>query len=214
MKRMFKLLRTTLVGGVLFLAPIVVVLAILEKALHLAHKLVAPLAVRIPVESVIGLRTPMLLACAMIVLFCFLAGLLARTGFAQGIVNWLESKVLFNLPGYEFFKGISESMLGVDKPVSQQVVFAHLEDAWQIGFLIERLDNGLLAVFIPDAPNPHSGAVCFLVPDQVTPADVPSHAMLKCLKRLGAGSNALVGTLVVEGAIPKPVSSMKQGLRQ
>jgi uncharacterized membrane protein len=104
MNKILRFLRTTLVGGLLFLVPIIVVVAIIGKALGLAHKLVDPLAERLPVESVIGLRTPALLALGVIVVFCSLAGLFARTALAQKIVNGLEAAVLSNVPGYEFFK--------------------------------------------------------------------------------------------------------------
>ena len=89
MKPLLHLLRTTLVGGLLFLVPIIVLVVVLGKALALAHKLVAPLAEHLPVHSVIGLRTPMLLAVAIIVLFCFLAGVLARTALAKKLVRSL-----------------------------------------------------------------------------------------------------------------------------
>jgi uncharacterized membrane protein len=62
MKPMLRFLRATLVGGVLFLAPIVVLAMILEKAMALAHQFVGPVAAHIPVESVLGLRTPRFLA--------------------------------------------------------------------------------------------------------------------------------------------------------
>ena len=99
MKRILQFLRTTLVGGLLFLVPIMVLVVVLGKALALAHKLVDPLAEHLPVHSVIGLRTPILLAIAIIVLFCFLAGLLARKALAKKLVRGLETAVLANVPG-------------------------------------------------------------------------------------------------------------------
>jgi uncharacterized membrane protein len=82
MKSLLHVLRTTLMGGLLFLMPVTVLLIILGKALGIAHKLVYPLAARIPIESVIGLRTPMLITIALLVLLCFMAGLVARTALA------------------------------------------------------------------------------------------------------------------------------------
>ena len=192
MKRIFKFLRTTLVGGLLFLAPIVVLIILLGKALALTHKFVDPLAARLPVQSIIGLRTPMLLAVALIVLFCFLAGLFARTAFAKRVVNDLETMVLSNLPGYEFLKGMGVSILGVENKGAYPVVLARFDDAWQIGFRVEGLENGLVAVFVPDAPNPQSGAVYFMTSDRVKSAGISTAATLKCLKRLGVGSDALL----------------------
>jgi len=203
MKRMLKSFQRTLTVGVLFLVPIVVVFVILQKALNLAQKVVAPLAAHLPGKSVLGLTTPALLAVGLLVAFCFIAGLLARTVLAQKMTNWLETTVLCNLPGYEFIKAVGESMLGEQGNETHQVVFVHLEEAWQIGFLIERLDNGLVGVFIPDAPNPRSGAVHFMTDDKVRPAGVPGHVALKCLKRLGVGSNELMGAFDVEGTDEK-----------
>lgn len=192
MKRILKFLRTTLVGGLLFLVPIIALIIILEKALALTHKFVDPVAEHLPVHSLVGLRTPMFLAIGLIVLFCFLAGFFARTALAQKLVRELESAVLSNVPGYEFIKGVGESMLGVEKEGVYPVVLVRFDDAWQIGFRIEVLENGLVVVFLPGAPNPQSGAVHFLLADRVTPVAVPPAATLKCLKRLGAGSNVLL----------------------
>lgn len=195
MKPLFQFLRTTLAGGILFLVPVVIVVIILERALAIARKLAEPLAKHIPIESVVGLRVAMLLAFGLILLFCFVTGFFARTALARMLTDWLERTVLSNLPGYEFFKSIGEDLLGATKTESRQVVFVCIGDTWQIGFQLERLDNGLLAVFIPSAPNPHSGVVHFVPSNCVTSASASSTAALKCLKRLGVGSNALFGSL-------------------
>jgi uncharacterized membrane protein len=39
------------------------------------------------------------------------------------------------------------------------VVLARIEDSWQIAFLVERLEGGHVAVFMPGVPNPLSGSV-------------------------------------------------------
>jgi uncharacterized membrane protein len=191
MKPFLKICRTTLAGGFLFLLPIIVLVMLLGKALELAHKLVDPLAVHLPVVSFIGLQTPMLMAIAILVFFSFLGGVIARTVLAQQLVGKLESSVLSSLPGYEFLKGVSESMLGVEK-LTYPVVLVRFDDACQIGVHVDTLENGLFAVFIPDVPNPQSGSVFFMSSDRVTSSGIPAIATLKCLKRLGVGSGALL----------------------
>jgi len=208
MKRILKFLRTTLVGGLLFLVPIVVLGIVLGKALALAHKIVDPLAEHLPVESVIGLRTPMLLAGGVIVLFCFLAGFFARTMLARKLVSGLEGAVLSNVPGYEFLKRMGESMLGVEKEGSFPVVVVRFDDVSQIGFRIEVLENGLVVVFVPGVPNANAGEVYLLPPDRVSPVGVQPARMLKCLKRLGMGSDALLR------GFPISAASAKQSMNQ
>ena len=198
MKSILQYLKTTLLGGLLFLVPIVVLVFILGKALSLAHKLLDPLAAQIHVESIIGLRTPMLLAIGVIVLFCFFAGLLARKAHAKKIVRGLETAILSNIPGYDIIKSTSESLLGADNEEALPVVLARFDDGWQIGVRIEKLENGLIVVFIPDAPSPKSGSVFFMTADRVTPANIPITSMLKCLRGLGGGSNALLGGISAE----------------
>jgi uncharacterized membrane protein len=133
-----------------------------------------------------------LLAVGLIVLVCFVAGLLARTKLAKKLVKGLDSEVLSKVPAYEYFKEVSKSMLGVQELGKHPVVLAQFGGAWRIGIQVDGINNGLVTVFIPDAPNPHSGAVYFMPPDQVRPAGVPLAATLNCLKRFGAGSSALI----------------------
>ena len=194
MKRMLQFTRTSLVGGVLFLVPILVVAVILGKAFGIAHKIVMPLAAHLPIESVLGLETPRVLASALLLLFCFLTGVFARTSCARKIVNWLETALLSNLPGYEFIKTMSENFLAAEKEHVYPVVLARIEDSWQLAFLIEQLEGGLFAVFVPGTPSPQSGSVYFMTEDRFRRTDLPATPVLKCLKRYGLGSNALLGS--------------------
>jgi uncharacterized membrane protein len=176
MKPTFNVLRTTLAGGILFLV------VILSKAVIIAHDLVHPLAEHIPFHSILGLRTPVFMAISLIIIFCFLAGCFARTQLAGRMTIGLERTVLLNLPGYELFKGIGESLLGVEPGSGYETVLARMEDAWPFGFLVERLDNNMVAVFLADAPNPHSGAVYFMSADRIIPTSIPPFSAMRCLK--------------------------------
>jgi uncharacterized membrane protein len=180
-------------GRDLFLLPIVVVAIIVGKALAIAAKIVGPHAAHLPEDSVFGLDIPKLLAIALLVLFCFLAGVLAGTTLAQKSVSWLETRVLSNLPGYEFIKTMSQNLLAAENQQSYPVVLARIEDCWQVAFLIERLADGQLAVYVPGVLNPQSGSVYFMTEDRIMLVDIPSASVLECLKRYGLGSNALLG---------------------
>lgn len=206
-KRLLQFLRTTLVGGILFMVPGIVLVIILEKALALTHKFVDPLAEHIPVHSVIGLRTPVFLAIGLLLLICFFAGFFARTALAQKVVGGLEGALLSNLPGYEFLKRMGESLLGVEREDAYPAVLLRFDNYWQIGFRIEALENGLVAVFIPGVPNSNSGGVYMVSPERVLPVGVPPARMLKCLKRLGVGSSALLRGIAMGTATTKPTGN-------
>ena len=190
---MLSFVRTTLAGGILLLLPIIVVVIIGGKALAIAGKIVVPLADRLEMGSIFGHDTPMILTMVLLVLFCFLAGCLARTAIAKKAVNWLETAVLSNVPGYEFIKTLRRNLLAAQEQPVYPAVLARIDDAWQVAFLIERIQGGQLAIFVPGVPNPQSGSLVYLAEEQVRQVDVPPTSVLKCLKRFGLGSNALVG---------------------
>ena len=90
-------------------------------------------------------------------------------------------------------KKMGESFAGSNIEQGYEAILARIEDAWQIAFLIERIDGGHVAVFIPGAPSPWSGSVFVMTEDRIRPLDVPLKAVIQCIERLGAGSNSLLG---------------------
>jgi uncharacterized membrane protein len=106
----------------------------------------------------------------------------------------LESSVLSKIPAYEYLKQESASALGVAEIGELPVVFVPMEGGWQLGVQTEALSNGLVSIFVPGAPNPHSGSVFFFSTDIVRPAGIKLAAGLGCLRRCGAGASALGGS--------------------
>jgi len=192
MKKKSGFIRTTVIGGIFYLVPIVALVAIFGKALGIAHKLVAPLAKIFQLHGPLSFFSERVLAIIVIVLFCFLAGLISRTAKGKGFTRWLESNVLTLIPGYTLVKSMSESMSGAEDQSGREAVLARIEDAWQVGLLVERLDNGHVAVYVPGAPSTASGSVYFMTEDRIKPLRIPVSAAFRCVGRLGVGSNALM----------------------
>lgn len=192
MKGVAGFIRTTIVGGIFYLVPIIALLAVIGKAHGISRKLVAPLAALFPLEGPFSFLSEKVLAIIVIVLFCFLAGLIAKTGGGKGFARWLESNVLSKVPGYALIKSMSDSMSGVEEQSGREAVLARIEDAWQIALLVERLDNGHVAVFVPGAPSISSGSVYFMTEDRIKPLGMPVSTAFKCVRKLGVGANELL----------------------
>ena len=191
MKAIAQFVRTTVVGGLFFLAPIVVLIVILAKAFDYAKKGLNAVLVHFPAASDLSAGAATVLSVTIIALVCFLAGLIAHTVIAQRVINALESSVLSKIPGYDYLKQESASALGVAEIAELPVVFVPMEGGWQLGVQTEALSGGLVSIFVPGAPNPHSGSVFFFSTDNVRPAGVKLVAALNCLRRCGAGASAL-----------------------
>ena len=185
MKAIALFARTTIVGGVFFLAPIVVLIVILANAFGFAKTGLQAIVVHIPGVSDLSVGVATSLSIAMIALVCLLAGLVANTLIAQRFVNALESSVLSKIPAYEYLKQESASALGVAEIGELPVVFVPMEGGWQLGVQTEALSNGFVSIFVPGAPNPHSGSVFFFSTDVVRPAGIKLAAGLPQAMRRG-----------------------------
>ncbi len=113
MKTISHFIGTTILGGGLFLTPVVVLALILSKAYDWARRALQPLAALIPDRFASGPTMTAILMVFVLALACFLAGLLAQTLLAQKIVSSLEAAVLSKIPGYEYLKQAGTSVLGL-----------------------------------------------------------------------------------------------------
>ncbi len=195
MRAISHFLRTTVLGGVLFLAPIVVLAFILDKAFDFARRALKPVTAIIPDRLVSGVTAEAIMAIVLIAILCFLAGLFARTRPAQRIMAELESSVLSKVPAYEYLKQAGASVMGLGEMADHPVVLAQLGGAWRIGVQTDVVGGGLVAVFIPNSPNPMSGSVFLVAADSVRQASVPLAAAIGCLRRCGAGSEAFLSEI-------------------
>jgi uncharacterized membrane protein len=91
---------------------------------------------------------------------------------------------LSKVPAYEYLKQAGASVMGLGE---MAVVFAQLGGAWRIAVQTGVVGGGLVAVFVPNSPNPMSGSVFLVAADSVRPASVPLSAAIGCLRRCGAG---------------------------
>jgi uncharacterized membrane protein len=191
MRTLTQFVRTTIVGGIFFLAPIVVLIVILAKAFDFAKKGLNAVLVHVPAAAELSPGVATALSVAILALVCLLAGLVAHTVIAERLVNALESSLLSKIPGYDYLKQESASALGVAEIAELPVVFVPMEGGWQFGVQTEALSEGLVSIFVPGAPDPHSGSVFFFPTDTVRPAGIKMVAALNCLRRCGAGASAL-----------------------
>lgn len=187
---MLNFFKTTLLGGVIFLVPIVIFVAVVGKGLEFTNKLAEPLSRILPIESVGGVAVAHLVALAILVLICFIAGLVARTNTARRFVASLESNVLDRIPAYALVKAKAGSVLNPQDTEDMRPVLIRFDDSWQLGFEVEKVSEEKSLVYLPGAPDPWSGSVCAVTTDRLSVLDVNVKTASDLMKRLGKGSTA------------------------
>jgi hypothetical protein len=109
----------------------------------------------------------------------------------------IERSVLERIPGYELFRSLGQRATGQGggQDAAWKPALIEIEEALVPGFIIEQVDDHLLAVFVPSVPTPLAGAVYILEHKRVHALDIPFTQAIKTISRWGTGSKELVAAM-------------------
>jgi len=188
MKSITDFLKVTIVGGVMFLVPAALVLVLLRHAMQFAMKVAAPIAAFFPEARIGGIALVTVMAALILLLIAFVAGLLARTSTGRRVTTWFEESLLGGMPQYRMVKSMAEGLAQIETGDGMQPVLYRSDEGWLLGYRLEDLPGGWVAVFLPAAPTPMSGNVMYVTADRIKPLDIGMPAAMRIVKRIGMGS--------------------------
>jgi uncharacterized membrane protein len=189
-RSLVQFIRTTFVGGIVFLIPFLVIALLVGQAMDILRRLARPLERVAPRWLDFGPTTQLIFAAAGLLLLAFQAGVFARTRPGQALVGWIEGSVLGALPQFSFARGVAESLeAGEEKG---RVVLVPADAGLSIGFLFEEPVEGLYPVFLPDAPQWTTGSVIFVEEANIRHIDMTMLEATRLLKRMGAEERGLL----------------------
>lgn len=191
MRRLSSFLKTTLIGGALVVLPAwLAILLLLKAAAHLAG-IVKPVSASLPEQ----VRHPMVIAVVLMLLCCFVVGVLIRTAIGHQARRAVESNLLEYLPGYSTLRSVAEQIGRLEQSQGFTPALVEIEDALCICFIVEKHPGDLWTVFVPSSPTPAAGTIYIIAKSRVHPLDVPVTAALKCVTRWGTGSGELLAAM-------------------
>ena len=181
-------LKATLVGGLMFLVPVVLVALVLRHALQFAGKIAQPIAAVLPISHLGGVAIATIIAVAVLLCIAFLAGLLSRTGPGRRVTHWFEESILGGMPQYRMVKSLAEGLTQLENGAGMQPVLMRGDEGWMLGYQMEELPDGWRVVFLPASPTPMSGNVMYVEASRVQSLDLSMRDAMQLVKRLGIGS--------------------------
>jgi uncharacterized membrane protein len=188
MKNFTQFIKTTMLGGLIFLVPLVVVTVVLAKAHEVMAKVAKPFSALIPLDTVGGVAIANLLAILAILLCCLIAGMIAKGDAAKRLLKSTEEKLLV-IPAYSFIKGVTDSLISSEEAAKAFVpVVVKFDDNAQMAFEIERSEGGNVVIYLPGSPNPWSGSVVYFKEDRVEQLDMTVTEAINSIRHLGRGS--------------------------
>lgn len=196
-------IRTTVIGGALFLLPIFVVLLVLGKVLGVMVGLTQPLVTALGVTTVAGVAASNLITILAVLVLAFVAGLFARTEAGQAALAWIRDGVTATIPQFSLIHDVARNMGAHSNEVELPVVLVPTDAGWALGLLLEA-QGDWHAVFLPGSPQMSSGSVAYAHRDQVRRTDLTLKQLWTLQRARGKGSArifALLEGLSAEGKL-------------
>ena len=200
----FGFLKTTAIGGLVFLLPLVVLGALLGYVFSFVKVIYDFLQDQLGLESPLGLLILFLLAILILLALCFLCGLAARRALARKFTEKLEKQLVMVYPKYAIYKDIVAGNLGGNQLApSLKPITIQWAEMVRIGYEAGRTSKGLVIVYLPGSPDPWIGSVVLVEPSCVSPLDVDFNETAAICERLGRGSAQLLGGVTLGEAGPE-----------
>jgi len=197
-QRLRKFLRTTLIGGVVALAPLTLIILLFRWVISVIGRNLTPL-----VDTFFQDADPnpfykfllYVLTFIAILLFFFIIGLVVQTRLSVFMRN-AENKYLAKVPGYKLVKETVSQFFGKNRSFFREVVLVDIfnSGALMTGFITD--DQGeIITVFVPTGPNPTSGNIYHLHKNKVMKTGATVDNGMKSIISCGAGSAELFKSL-------------------
>lgn len=200
-KRIRKFLRTTLIGGVVALAPLTLIILLFRWVINVIGRNLTPVVDKLlqdPDPNPLYKFALYVLTFTAILVFFFIIGIVVRTRLSV-FLNKAEDRYLLRIPGYKMAKETVQQFFGKNKSFFKEVVLVDIfnSGALMTGFITD--DQGeIITVFVPTGPNPTSGNIYHLQKGKVLKTNASVDNGMKTIISCGAGSVEVFASMVKE----------------
>lgn len=193
MKQLIEFLKTTAMGGLFVILPVLLLYLLLAEALGLVVALAAPVADLFPKGTFDEVKHPVAMGLILIMGLSFLIGLALRSEIGRRLGRWIEGSVLGRLPAYGALKKLTTGFAEAGKDGAfKTAVLNALDGELEIVYIIEDHGNGQHTVLIPYAPMAFSGFVKVVSQDRLELLDANLGDVSRVLSHWGVGVRDLL----------------------
>lgn len=194
MKRFGEFLKTTLLGGLFVLLPVLLLYLLLAETLPLIIALATPIADLFPKGTFDRINFPVLIALILLVGASFVIGLALRSAAGRRIGGWIEENALGRLPAYSALKGLTKGFVGAEEGEAfRPALLISTDGERELAYVIEEHGDGQLTVLLPWSPTAFAGSVKIVNQDRVELVDTNLGEFTRVLGHWGVGVRDLLG---------------------
>ena len=194
MKKIKSFLKTTMLGGVLVVLPLVILILVFKSLYEFIADKLKPITYILLETAKLQEFVASMLAIILILIFFFVVGLLVKTRLGRFSIEKLEIKIFTKLPLYKFIKETILQLVGNEKNVFKNVALVKLfgNETRVTAFITDEHDDGSFTVFVPSGPAPTAGFIYHLTRNNVQIINYPIDKAMRTIFSVGAGSNELL----------------------
>jgi uncharacterized membrane protein len=194
LKKITYFLQTTLFGGLLIVAPLIVSLLLLQWGFAFLLDSIEPITNIIVRTVKLNYLVSASISIFIILLFCFVIGLFVKTKLGIFSYHFFENKLLKKIPFYKIIKETVIQLFGTKKSLFLGVALVDLFGSGNLvtAFITDIHENGMYTVFVPSGPAPTAGFVYHIKPEYLTKIDYPLDQSMRTIISLGVGSKNII----------------------
>jgi uncharacterized membrane protein len=190
-RQLLGLVKTMVVGGLLFLFPLVFVTVVVGRAFALMLQVTRPIVDTLsPVHTVAAVAVVDIVAVSTLLAGCLVAGLVAQSEMGRAVYRAVDANLAGVIPGYAVLRARLRDAVENDQRKAIRTILVRLDDCSQLALEVERLQDGRVVAFLPSAPDPWAGTTVIVEAGRVTPLGLDTMRLTRLLKDLGWGTGA------------------------
>jgi len=194
MRQLLEFLKTTALGGVFILLPLVLFYLLLSELLQVVVVLATPIADLFPKGTFDQVKMPVVIGIILIVGASFLFGLALRSASLSRLGLWIERTLLNRLPLYNAVKRMGRGLVGAqDDSAFRTGVFSSSNGEKEIVYVIEDHGDGQMTILCPFAPASFAGSVKIVSADRIEILETSFGDASMVIAHWGVGARELLG---------------------
>jgi uncharacterized membrane protein len=194
MKTLSEFIKTSILGGLFVLLPLVLFSLLLSELLQVVVALATPIADLFPKGTFDAVKMPVVIGVILIVGASFVFGLALRSATLRRSGLWIERTVLGRLPLYSAVKSLARGLVGAKEDTAFRSALLHSPDGErEIVYVIEEHGDGQMTVLVPWAPASFAGSVKIVGSDRIEMLEASVGDASRVLGHWGVGARELLG---------------------
>jgi uncharacterized membrane protein len=193
MKQLTEFLKTTALGGLFVLLPVLLLYLLIAEIVELIVAIATPIADLFPKGTFDEEEFPEIIALILLFGVSFLIGLGMRSETGRNVGQWIETKILGRLPAYHALKSLIGGFSEAEGKRVRTAVMTNSEDDREIVYVIEDHGDDEVTVLQPWAPAAFAGSVKIVNKKRIQMLEADLGNVSRAMSHWGAGTKELLG---------------------